>query len=232
VTNPRTDKAQAHRDQLVDEIVREATNTAFWTGRDHFGEAVLDAIARVPRHVFIPTDLMGDVSLNIAYANRPQTIGHGQTISQPYIVALMCDLLDLRGAERVLEIGTGSGYQCAVLAELAAQVYSIERIADLAATAQATLGNLAYDNAQVCIGDGTKGWVEHAPYDGILVTACHDDPIPQALIEQLVPGGRIVIPLGPQIGPQMLHLGVKDKNGHFTHGPVLMVSFVSLVSIP
>ena len=211
-------------------IEREAANTAFWTGRDHFAPAVLDAIARVPRHAFIPQDSTGAVAFDVAYANHPQPIGQGQTISQPYIVALMTDMLNLTSDARVLEIGTGCGYQCAVLAELVTQVYSIERLAPLAQGAEATLQKLGYTNTTVHVGDGSQGWADHAPYDGILVTACCEGPIPQPLIEHLARAGRMVIPLGPRHGPQMLHLGVKDADGRFSHIPFLMVSFVPLVT--
>ncbi|MFC1674027.1 protein-L-isoaspartate(D-aspartate) O-methyltransferase [Pseudomonadota bacterium] len=221
-----SDPVQAHRDRLVKEIVREALETAFWTGRDKFAPKVLDAIARVPRHAFVPEVL----PLELAYANRPLPIGFGQTISQPYIVALMSDLLDLEGTERVLEIGTGCGYQSAVLAELGTQVYSVERIGELAAMANATLAELGYTNVRITEGDGAIGWAEHAPYDAILVTACAESSIPEALIEQLAPGGRMIIPVGPRCGPQMLHLGLKDDTGRFTHQPVLAVAFVPLVT--
>lgn len=227
MTNPHTDPAGMLRARLVAKIANEAADTAFWTGRDHFADGVMDAMARVPRQAFIP----GDTALDVAYANRPQPIGLGQTISQPYIVALMTDLLDLRGTERVLEVGTGCGYQCAVLAELAAHVYSVECLASLADTAKSTLARLGYDNANILVGDGTKGWPEHAPYDGILVTACQDGPIPKPLIAQLAPGGRMVIPLGRQFEPQMLHLGLKDAQGRFNHRPLLPVAFVPLVSM-
>ena len=226
MTQRHTDPAGALCARLVAEIATEAKGTAFWTGRDHFAVAVMDAIARVPRQAFIP----GDVPLGVAYANHPQPIGLGQTISQPYIVALMTDLLNLGGGERVLEVGTGCGYQCAVLAELAAHVYSVERLGKLADTAKSTLKELGYDNADIKVGDGAKGWPEHAPYDGILVTACQDGPIPAPLIEQLAPGGRMVIPLGPRFSTQMLHVGVKDNQGRFTHRPLLPVAFVPLVS--
>lgn len=226
MTQRHTDPAGALRARLVADIAIEASDTAFWTGRDHFAASVMDAVARVPRQDFIP----GDVPLDVAYANHPQPIGLGQTISQPYIVALMTDLLDLKGGERVLEVGTGCGYQCAVLAELAAHVYSVERLSQLADTAKSTLKKLGYDNADIRVSDGAKGWPEQAPYDGILVTACQDGPIPAPLIAQLAPGGRMVIPLGRQFSPQMLHLGLKDEHGRFTHRPVLPVAFVPLVS--
>lgn len=228
MSNLQKDDAQAHRERLVDEIVLEAKETASWTGREAFSSRVMDAISCVPRHLFIPDDLPNA----LAYANRPQPIGAGQTISQPYIVALMSDLLDLTGTERVLEVGTGCGYQSAVLAELAAHVYSIERLPNLADMAQATLAQLGYTNVAITCGDGALGWAEHAPYDAILVTACAEEAIPDALIEQLVPGGRMIIPVGPRYGPQMLHLGLKDATGRFTHQPVLAVAFVPLVTRP
>lgn len=218
--------AVAHRRALVEEIRDEAADTAFWTGRSQFSARVLDAIGRVPRHGFLPHS----ASLAQAYANRPQPIGFGQTISQPYIVALMTDLLDLSGSERVLEIGAGCGYQAAVLAEVATQVFAVERLQPLADLAAQTLARLGYDNVTVTCADGSLGWAEHAPYDGILVSACMDGPVPQALVDQLNPGGRMVIPLGPRSGPQMLHLGFKNPHGHFSHNPILPVAFVPLVT--
>jgi len=219
--------AQWHRDALADAVQREAAETAFWTGRSRFGERVMDAIAAVPREAFIPEN----VALSIAYANRPQPIGYGQTISQPYIVALMTDLLDLTGKERVLEVGTGSGYQAAVLAELGVELYSVERLDDLARHAAKTLKNQGYRDAHIHCGDGTLGWPEHAPFQAILVTAAVDGPIPTALIDQLAPGGRMVIPQGPNLGPQMLLLGRKDAEGRFASQAVLPVAFVPLVSL-
>lgn len=228
VTSDVERDAQRLREALVRTIQTEAGETGFWTGRDRFSETVLDAIARVPRHKFIPDRPL----MRVAYANRPQPIGLGQTISQPYIVALMTDLLDLTGGERVLEIGTGSGYQAAVLAEIVAQVYSVERFEDLATRARGTLKTCGYDNVHIHCDDGTQGWPEHAPYDRILVTAAADGPVPIALIDQLRPGGRMVIPLGPRHGPQMLHLGLKSDLGDFTSRPLLPVAFVPLVSRP
>ncbi|MBD3662034.1 MAG: protein-L-isoaspartate(D-aspartate) O-methyltransferase [Arenibacter algicola] len=220
------DVSQSYRDALADEIQAEARDTTSWTGRTAFDERVMAAIRTVPRHAFIPEA----VPLAVAYANRPQPIGHGQTISQPYIVALMTDLLDLGDDARVLEVGAGCGYQSAVLAEIAAEVYAVERLEPLAEGARATLKRLGYDNVHLTCADGTEGWAEHAPYDGILVTACFDGPVPRALTDQLRPGGRIVIPLGPRWGPQMLHLGFKDAEGRFHHQPVLAVAFVPLVT--
>ncbi|MBF0250506.1 MAG: protein-L-isoaspartate(D-aspartate) O-methyltransferase [Alphaproteobacteria bacterium] len=223
-----SEEAERHRAALVREVERDAADTASWTGRRTFSAAVMDAIARVPRHVYIPHE----PSLAVAYANRPQPIGGGQTISQPYIVALMTDLLNLPPDARVLEVGTGSGYQCAVLAELAAHVFSVERLPNLAAAALAVLKEQGYANIDVLCADGAKGWSEHAPYDAIMVTAAAEGGVPGALIEQLAPGGRMVIPLGPRFGPQMLTLGVKDANGRFSSTPVLPVAFVPLVTRP
>jgi len=219
--------AQWHRDALAHAIQREAAETAFWTGRSRFSDAVIDAIARVAREAFIPDD----VPPAVAYANRPQPIGLGQTISQPYIVALMTDLLDLKGDERVLEIGTGSGYQAAVLAELGVDLYSVERLDDLAHRAHQALETQGYNNVHIHCGDGTQGWPEHAPYDAMLVTAAVDGPVPPALIDQLARGGRMVIPQGPHLGPQMLLVGRKNTQGHFTSQAVLPVAFVPLVSL-
>jgi len=219
--------AQSHRDALAHAIQREAAETAFWTGRQKFSGRVIEAIARVAREAFIPEP----VPLSVAYANRPQPIGLGQTISQPYIVALMTDLLDLQHGEKVLEVGTGSGYQAAVLAELGVDLYSVERLEELARRARKALAGEGYANVHVLCADGALGWTEHAPFDAILVTAAVDGPIPQTLIDQLRPGGRMVIPQGPYLGPQMLLLGRKDAQGRFTNQPVLPVAFVPLVSL-
>jgi len=219
-------EARFLREALAQAIQREAAETAFWTGRARFSGAVIDAIGRVERHVFIPERL----PLRLAYANHPQPIGLGQTISQPYIVALMTDLLDLTGGQRVLEVGTGSGYQAAVLAELGVEVYSVERLHTLADHARAVLACQGYENVHVRCADGTEGWAKHAPFAGILVAAAAQNSIPQALIDQLAPGGRMIIPIGAQLGPQMLTLGVKDARGHFVSHPVLPVAFVPLLS--
>lgn len=152
-------------------------------------ERVLEAMSKVPRHRFVPTP---DLT---AYDDHPLHIGAGQTISQPYMVALMTELLALQGEEKVLEVGTGSGYQAAVLGELCRQVYSVERIPELAQRARRVLAELGYHNIEVVIGDGTLGLPQHAPYDGIIVTAATPD-IPRPWIEQLAEGGRIVAPVG------------------------------------
>lgn len=166
-----------------------------WGVRD---ERVLAALDRVPRHQFVPTEYQSQ-----AYANHPLPIGFGQTISQPYIVGLMTEQLAVEAGDRVLEVGTGSGYQAAVVAELGTQVYSIEIIEALAERAHSTLSSLEYGNVELRHADGYFGWPEHAPFDGILVTAAPDH-IPQPLVEQLAIGGVMVIPVGPPGGYQEL----------------------------
>jgi len=171
---------------------------------------VLAAMRKVPRHEFVPEGLKSR-----AYEDNPLPIGEDQTISQPYIVALMTELLGLEGGEKVLEIGTGSGYQAAVLAEIAKEVYTIEIIGSLARTAEERLTKMGYKNITVKCGDGYKGWEEHAPFDGVIVT-CAPDHIPQPLLDQLTVGGRMVIPVGDYF--QELKLltktedAVKEKN--------------------
>jgi len=166
---------------------------------------VLHAMETVPRHMFVPEE-----SRDEAYEDYPLAIGWGQTISQPYIVALMTELLDLEGSERVLEIGTGSGYQAAVLSRLAGRVYSIEIIDKLGRQAERTLKRLGYDNVEVRIGDGYEGWPQEAPFDAIILTAA-PPRIPQPLLDQLVVGGRMVVPVGGYI--QDLQLITKTKDG-------------------
>ncbi|MGD8624225.1 MAG: protein-L-isoaspartate(D-aspartate) O-methyltransferase [Anaerolineae bacterium] len=161
-------------------------------------QQVLDAMERVPRHEFVPDQYQAQ-----AYADRPLPIGHGQTISQPYIVALMTEILQLRSTDRVLEVGTGSGYQAAILGELVAEVYTVEIIEALASQAGERLGRLGYENVHVRHADGYFGWEEHAPFDAIIVTAAPDH-IPQPLVAQLDQGARLVIPIGPPGGYQTL----------------------------
>jgi protein-L-isoaspartate(D-aspartate) O-methyltransferase len=155
---------------------------------------VLAAMRKVPRHEFVPEGLR-----NMAYADTPLDIGAGQTISQPYMVGFMTQALELQPGYKVLEVGTGSGYQAAILAELAREVYTIEIVDVLARRAETALGRLGYRNIQAKAGDGYLGWPEHAPFDGIIVT-CAPERIPQALVDQLREGGRLVIPLGPESG--------------------------------
>lgn len=183
-------------------------------------EKVLSAMLKVPRHEFVPS-----LWRFLAYADRPLPIGEGQTISQPYIVALMTELLELKGTEKVLEIGTGSGYQAAILAEIVPEVYTIEIIPELTKTAEERLKKLGYENIFVKCGDGYYGWPEKSPFDAIIVT-CGAGHIPPALIEQLAEGGRMVIPVGK--GWQKLLL-VRKKNEKVTTEFVTDVIFVPLL---
>lgn len=207
---------------LLDAIRAEVRETWQYTGRAALSERVLQAFAEVPRHAFLP-----EVLLPAAYANRPLPIGHEQTISQPYIVALMTDLLDPAPEDTILEIGTGSGYQAAVLAKLAKRVYSLEIVPELAGPARERLQRLGYGNVEVRQGDGHAGWPEHAPYDGVIVTAAAPD-IPPALIEQLKPGGRLIIPLGSRYSGQELRLIEKNRHGETSQKSILPVIFVPL----
>lgn len=209
-------------DFLLAEIRAEVAATRHLTGRPALEQRVMDALGRVPRHAFVADELR-----NGAYANRPLPIGHGQTISQPYIVALMTDLIQPRLQDVVLEIGTGSGYQAAVLSLLVKRVYSMEIVAELASEASARLQRLGYDNVEVRAGNGRLGWPEHAPYDAILVTAAARS-IPSALIEQLKPGGTLVIPVGAHHAAQDLVVVSKQENGRVEERCVLPVVFVPL----
>jgi len=184
-----------------------------------FTAPVKEAMLRVPRHLFVAPDAQ-----RYAYENAPLPIGHGQTISQPYIVGLMTDVLALRRGDRVLEIGTGSGYQAAVLAEIVAKVYTIEIVAPLAAEARARLARLGYRNVEVRTGDGYKGWPEQAPFDAIMVTAGAEET-PAPLLEQLKPGGKLVIPLGPS-SDQRLTLIEKQADGRIRSREIIPVRFV------
>jgi protein-L-isoaspartate(D-aspartate) O-methyltransferase len=208
---------------LIREIEEEARGTASYTGRPAFGARVMAAMAKVKRHEFVPP-----AEEYLAYVNGPLPIGYGQTISQPYIVALMTDLIDPEPSDVVLEIGTGSGYQAAILAELVREVYSIEVVPELAEQSAALLQRLGYGNVHVRSGDGNAGWPEHAPYDAILVTAA-GPKVPPALVEQLKPGGRMVIPLGSWPHGQELTLVDKDDNGKVRERGILPVAFVPLV---
>ncbi|HXM76679.1 MAG TPA: protein-L-isoaspartate(D-aspartate) O-methyltransferase [Thermoanaerobaculia bacterium] len=187
-----------------------------------FDPRVKEAIARVPRHLFVPPAQQPH-----AYENRPLPIGHGQTISQPYVVALMTDLLKPGSQDRVLEIGTGSGYQAAVLAELVRAVYTIEIVEPLAIEARQRLDRLGYRNVEVRTGDGYKGWEERAPFDAIMVTAGADE-VPPPLLRQLKPGGRMVIPVGPAGSTQSLTLIEKQADGSIRSQQVIPVRFVPL----
>jgi protein-L-isoaspartate(D-aspartate) O-methyltransferase len=178
------------KEALLEEVEAELRLTAAMTGRAELSPRVRAAFELVPREAFVPKPLR-----RAAYENTPLPIGAGQTISQPFIVALMTELLELAPEARVLEIGTGSGYQTALLAELAAAVFTVERIPELSAQAQATLAELGYGNIQFRVGDGHAGWAKHAPYNAIIVTATAKR-VPHALLAQLAVGGRLVLPVG------------------------------------
>jgi len=184
---------------------------------------VLDAMRAVPRHEFVPLSLRGD-----AYVDSPLPIGYGQTISQPYIVALMTELARPSPADRALEVGTGSGYQAAVLSRVVAKVFSVELVDPLAQSAAATLRRLGYGNVTVRSGDGYLGWPDEAPFDIILVTAAPED-VPAALVAQLKPGGRLVVPVGRVWDVQDLQLIEKDAAGKTTTRSIIPVRFVPLV---
>ena len=184
-------------------------------------ERLLAAMARVPREEFVPADERGD-----AYEDGALPIGFDQTISQPYIVAFMTEQLRLRPSDRLLEIGSGSGYQAAVLAELVADVYTIDIIEPLAKTAEATLQRLGYKNVHIKVGDGYKGWLEEAPFDAIIVT-CAPEKIPQPLVDQLRDGGRMVIPVGERFAQQLYLL--EKKNGQLKESATLPVRFVPML---
>lgn len=169
-------------------------------------QGVLDAMKKVPRHLFVAEALWGE-----AYNDHPLPIGHKQTISQPYIVALMTEALELKGDENVLEIGTGSGYQTAILAEISRKVYTVERIRPLMVTARGTLAGLGYTNILFKAFDGTLGWEQHAPYDAIMVTA-GAPKIPEPLLEQLAINGRLVIPVGNRFNQELIKVTKKEKD--------------------
>ena len=212
----------AARRQMAVEIAADAARAATWTGRAALSPRVMAAMGKVERHRFVPPALAPQ-----AYLNRPLPIGDGQTISQPFIVALMSDLLDLSPGDKVLEVGTGSGYQAAVLASLVKQVYTMDIVDALARDAEARLRRLGYDNVEVRSGNGRLGWPEHAPYDAILVAAA-TPAIPPALVAQLKPGGRLVIPLGAAHEAQELRVLDKDLQGRLHEHGVLPVAFVPL----
>lgn len=213
----------ARRRRMVDEVAQEYAETAACTGRQAMSPRVRAALAAVPRHLFLPDDRR-----DMAYVNRAMPIGHGQTISQPFIVALMTDLLDVEPHHRVLEIGTGSAYQAAILSRLAGRVYSIEAIAELAEEARRRLAELGCGNVQVRHGDGWLGWPEEAPFDRIIVTAA-PDIVPPRLAEQLAPGGRMVLPIGPVGLAQSLYVCEKSPDGRLRGRDTLPVAFVPMV---
>jgi len=206
--------------QMISDIEDEVQATAKYINKKSFNKSVMQVMRSVPRHEFVPANQRSQ-----AYENRPVPIGYGQTISQPYIVALMTDLLQPQPEHKVLEIGTGSGYQAAILSELVAQVYSIEIIEPLGKSSTQLLARLGYDNIETRVADGYDGWSQHAPYDSIIVTAAISH-IPPPLVQQLKNGGRMVIPVGTRFQTQYLTLVEKDLSGTITTQQLLPVYFV------
>ena len=210
-------------EQLIKDIESEVRYTQSYIGKNKLDDRVMAAMAKVPREQFVPENLH-----SFAFDNGPLPIGHGQTISQPYIVALMSDLLALEPEHKVLEIGTGSGYQTAVLSLLCSKVFTVELIGELSKQAQVRFHKHNYKNIETCTGNGYLGWPEHAPYDGIIVTAAATH-VPAPLIEQLKPGGNLVIPVGMPNFHQELMLIKKNIEGELETRNILGVAFVPLV---
>jgi len=210
------------REQMIRLIEADVRSTSDYLKQSSLDTRVLEAMARVPRHEFVPPHVV-----DLAYHNRPLPIGHGQTISQPYIVAIMTDLLDIEPGQRVLEIGTGSGYQAAVLAEVGAQVWTIEIIQALGVQAKARLQRLGYNTIEVRLGDGYYGWPGEDSFDAIIVTAAASH-IPPPLLQQLKPGAKMIIPVGSQFSTQQLVLITRSDNDEFITRQVLPVRFVPL----
>jgi protein-L-isoaspartate(D-aspartate) O-methyltransferase len=211
---------QVLRQRLVEEVAADVIRTRGYIGKGALDERVMRVLGTVGRHRFVPAELQSQ-----AYQNRPLPIGYGQTISQPYIVALMTDLLEPEAGDVALEIGTGSGYQAAVLSRLVSEVYTIEIIPELADSATKRLKRLGFSNIEVKNADGYYGWAEHAPFDAIIVTAASSH-IPPPLVEQLKPGGVLMIPVGPAFQVQQLSMVRKGIDGEITTRQVLPVRFV------
>jgi protein-L-isoaspartate(D-aspartate) O-methyltransferase len=216
------DEYAEQRERLLAEIKADFAMTGVQTGKLELGAAVYRAMAKVPRHEFVPPEQRGR-----AYLNRPLPIGYGQTVSQPYIVALMTELLEVETGDAVLEIGTGSGYQAAILAQLVDRVYTIEIVQELGEQASNRLRTLGYGNVTVRVGDGYYGWEEHAPFAAIIVTAAASH-IPPPLVRQLRSGGKMVIPVGSRFMTQYLVMVEKDLDGTVTTRQLLPVNFVPL----
>ena len=220
------DSFTAERAALVRLIERRARENGTFLGKSKLDPRVIAAMARVPRHEFVPESLR-----DFAYDDRPLPIGHDQTISQPSLVAMMTDLLELPEDCHVLEVGTGSGYQAAILGEICPSVFTIEIVEPLGRNAQALLEKLDYVNVRVRRGDGYAGWPEHAPFDAIVVTAAPPET-PPPLIEQLKPGGNLVIPVGPQFSVQDLVVLTKDTDGVVSERVIFGVRFVPFTRDP
>ena len=217
-----TDNYAYLRKQLIRQIESNVSSTSRYLNKKALDNRVMEAMTTVPRHKFVPNTLT-----HYAYDNRPLPIGEGQTISQPYIVAIMTDLLEIKPSDVILEIGTGSGYQAAVLAELAKQVYTIEIIEPLYKSAKERLAGLGYSNVTTRLGDGYYGWPENAPFDAIMVTAAAGQ-VPPPLIRQLKPGGKMIIPVGGAFMTQFLLLIEKCVDGTVSTRQILPVRFVPL----
>ena len=217
------DQFATMRREMTEQIARHARQVAAETGRAELSPKVLRAMEKVPRHEFVPAELRA-----FAYVDSPLPIGFDKTISQPFIVALMTDVLDLQPDDRVLEVGTGLGYQAAILAELAGDVYSIEIIEELARSAQRRLAERGVGNVEVTVGDGSRGWPEHAPFDKVLVAAA-PDLIPTALLSQLQSGGRMIIPAGLEDAQKLIEVE-KSQGGQLCTRELLAVRFSALAS--
>ncbi len=222
-TIPVDAQFRALRQNMVEQIASHASLAADRTGRDVLAEAVMSALGRVPRHEFVPVEMR-----LYAYLDSPLPIGHGKTISQPFIVGLMTDLLELSDGHKVLEVGTGLGYQTAVLAELSRKIYTVEIVEELAAESQRRLATSGYSNIQFRVGDGNHGWPEHAPFDRIIATAA-PELMPPALLQQIRPGGRMIMPAGLEDDQQLL-LIEKDESGQIETRDILPVRFSALTS--
>lgn len=216
------DEYAAARAAMVKSIERHVKETSLYLDKEALNPSVMEALGHVPRHEFVPPS-----QRHVAYENRPLPIGYGQTISQPYIVAVMTDLLKVNSSSKVLEVGTGSAYQAAILSGLVNRVYTIEIIEALSEQASERLHRLGYDNVQVKTGDGYYGWEEHAPFDVIIVTAASSH-VPPSLIKQLKPGGRMVIPVGSRFMTQELLLINKQLDNKLVTRQILPVMFVPL----
>ena len=215
------DQFAALRREMTEQVARHAQQVAPETGRTTLSPKVLRALEKVPRHDFVPAELRA-----FAYVDSPLPIGFDKTTSQPFIVALMTDVLDLQPGDRVLEIGTGLGFQAAVLAELAGQVYSVEIIEELAQSARRRLVEQGVENVRIRVGDGSLGWPEHAPFDKVLVAAA-PELIPTALLGQLKPGGRMVIPAGLESAQKLIEVE-KSPAGNLKTRDLLAVRFSTL----
>ena len=216
------DDYSRQREKMIRAIEADVIATSAYLDKNSLDPRVMEAMNTVPRHALVPTKYRSK-----AYLNRPLPIGYGQTISQPYIVAIMTDLLNTQPEHRVLEVGTGSGYQASILSRLVQQVYTIEIIEELGMRATKDIAELGYNNIQVRISDGYYGWEQHAPFDCIVVTAAASH-VPPPLIQQLKPGGRMIIPVGSSFLTQQLLLIVKDNEGNVTTQQILPVRFVPL----